>query len=158
MSRWQVFEKCYFLSLLRVRKHFPCIKWPFLLFVLRIYIFNRKARDLVLAIIANTLVKDIVMDTGCMLKWHESSVMVLLWICYGGKQRPTNPNRHTTVQKVQEMGQMKIYNIYFTSLYMHGQDLTGHWGTIILQAMLAGLLQKEMVHCDIFAKGPNHPC
>ena len=107
MVPWQVFEKCYFLSLLRVRKHSQCIKWPFLLFELRTYIFNRKARDLVLAIIANTLVKDIVMDTGCMLKWHESSVMVLLWICYGGKQRPTNPNRHTTVQKVQEMRQRK---------------------------------------------------
>ena len=47
-------------------------------FVLRMYIFYRKARDLFLAIFTNTLVKDIVIDTGCMLKRHESSVMVLL--------------------------------------------------------------------------------
>ena len=44
-------------------------------------------------------------------------------------------------------------------LHMHGPDLTGQLGTTILQTMLAGLLQKEMVHHNIFfAKGPNHPC
>ena len=61
----------------------------------------------------------------------------------GWRQGPTNPNRH----------------IYFTSLYTHGQDFTEQWGAIILKTMLAGLLQKDMVHYDIFfAKGPNHPC
>ena len=48
----------------------------------------------------------------------------------GWRQGPTNPNRHT----------------YSTSLYMHGQDFTEHRGTTILQTMLAGLLQKEIVH------------
>ena len=54
----------------------------------------------------------------------------------GWRQGRTNPNRHT----------------FSTSLYMHGQDFTGQWGTIILQTMLAGLLQKEMIHYDICLK------